>query len=140
MRFLAILRRRWLVVAVITVLALAGAAIAITALQPRWRASATVVLHLGGPQVLDKVKNVTEDSESRLLAYKEYYQTQREIIGSRTVAERALATSGSRRTRCSSASPTSAPRPSAWPRPPRSTRSSACAAWCSSRRSGARGC
>ncbi|MDC0668465.1 GumC family protein [Nannocystis radixulma] len=94
MRFLAILRRRWLVVAVITVVALAGAAIAITALQPRWRASATVVLHLGGPQVLDKVKNVTEDSESRLLAYKEYYQTQREIIGSRTVAERALATLG----------------------------------------------
>ncbi|MCY0987085.1 polysaccharide biosynthesis tyrosine autokinase [Nannocystis sp. ILAH1] len=94
MRFLAILRRRWLVVAVMTVLALAGAAIAITALQPRWRASATVVLHLGGPQVLDKVKNVTEDTESRLLAYKEYYQTQREIIGSRTVAERALAALG----------------------------------------------
>ncbi|MFY0535788.1 hypothetical protein [Nannocystis pusilla] len=52
------------------------------------------MLHLGGPQVLDKVKNVTEDTESRLLAYKEYYQTQREIIGSRTVAERALATLG----------------------------------------------
>lgn len=94
MRFLAILRRRWLVVLVITVLALAGAAIAILALQPRWRASATVVLHLSGPQVLDKVKNVTEDPEARLVAYKEYYQTQREIIHSRSVAERALASLG----------------------------------------------
>lgn len=90
MRFVAILRRRWLVVAVATVLALAGAAVAITTLQPRWRASATVVLHLSGPQLFDKVKGVTEDNETRLFAYKEYYQTQREIIGSRAVAERAL--------------------------------------------------
>lgn len=89
-RFMAILRRRWLVVAVVTVLALAGSAVAITTLRPRWRASATVVLHLSGPQVLDKVKGVTEDNEARLFAYKEYYQTQREIIGSRAVAERAL--------------------------------------------------
>lgn len=94
MRFVAILRRRWLVVAVVTVLALAGAAVAITTLRPRWRASATVVLHLSGPQVLDKVKGVTEDNEARLFAYKEYYQTQREIIGSRAVAERALADLG----------------------------------------------
>lgn len=94
MRFVGVLRRRWLVVVVMAVVAVAGAAVAITSLQPRWRASATVVLHLGGPQVLDKVKNVTEDSESRLLAYKEYYQTQREIIGSRAVAERALASLG----------------------------------------------
>ncbi len=94
MRFLAILRRRWLVVAVATVLALAGAAVAITTLRPRWRASATVVLHLSGPQVLDKVKGVTEDNEARLFAYKEYYQTQREIIGSRAVAERALGALG----------------------------------------------
>ena len=34
-RFLAILRRRWLVVAVVTVLALAGVAVAITTLRPR---------------------------------------------------------------------------------------------------------
>lgn len=94
MRLVAILRRRWPVVAVVTVLALAGAAVAITTLQPRWRASATVVLHLSGPQVLDKVKGVTEDNEARLFAYKEYYQTQREIIGSRAVAERALGALG----------------------------------------------
>src|SRR5690606_28486464 len=94
MRFLAILRRRWRVVTIMTVVALAGAAIAIMTLQPRWRASATVVLHLSGPQVLDKVQNITEDRDSRPLAYKEYYQTQREIIGSRAVAELALASLG----------------------------------------------
>ena len=93
-RFTAVLRRRWPVVAVVTLLALAGAAVAITTLRPRWRASATVVLHLSGPQILDKVKGVTGDSEARLFAYKDYYQTQREIIGSRKVAERALASLG----------------------------------------------
>jgi hypothetical protein len=41
-----------------------------------------MVLHLAGPQVLDKVKGVSDDNEGRLFAYKEYYQTQREIIGS----------------------------------------------------------
>ncbi len=94
MRFLGILRRRWLVVAVTTVLAVAGSFVAISMLKPKWRAHATMVLHLSGPQVLDKMKGVSDDNEGRLFAYKEYYQTQREIIGSRIVAERALGALG----------------------------------------------
>ena len=94
MRFAGVLRRRWLVVLVTVVLAVAGAFAAISLLRPRWRANATVVLHLAGPQVLDKVKGVSDDNEGRLFAYKEYYQTQREIIGSRVVAERALGVLG----------------------------------------------
>jgi polysaccharide biosynthesis transport protein len=94
MRFVGVLRRRWLVVAVTVVVAIAGSFVAISMLRPKWRASATVVLHLAGPQVLDKVKGVTDDNEGRVFAYKEYYQTQREIIGSRVVAARALGTLG----------------------------------------------
>jgi capsular exopolysaccharide synthesis family protein len=94
LRVLGILRRRWLVVAVTTVLACAAAALAITMLQPRWRATATVVLHTTGPQVFDKVKGVTEDAEGRLIGYREYYQTQRTIMHSRAVAEIALAQLG----------------------------------------------
>jgi capsular exopolysaccharide synthesis family protein len=94
MRVLAILRRRWLVVMVTVVLAVASAALALTLLRPRWKASATVVLHMTGPQVLDKVKGVVEDGDSRVLGYKEYYQTQRTIMHSRAVAEIALAKLG----------------------------------------------
>ncbi len=90
MRLVGILRRRWLVLGVTTVVAVAGAVVVLSLLQPRWRASATVVLHISGPQILDKVKGVSDDAEGRLLAYQEYYQTQREIIGSRVVAKRAL--------------------------------------------------
>lgn len=93
-RFGSILRRRWLIVSVTSVLAISGAFAAISMLRPRWRASTSVVLHLAGPQVLDKVKGVSDDNEGRVFAYKEYYQTQREIIGSRIVAERALGTLG----------------------------------------------
>lgn len=94
MRLLTILRRRWLVVAVTTTLCLAAAALAIMLLQPRWKATASVVLHMSGPQVLDKVKGVAEDAEGRVLGYREYYQTQRTIMQSRAVAERALAELG----------------------------------------------
>src|SRR5688572_19668096 len=94
MRLVGILRRRWLVVAVTTVVAVAGSFVAISMLKPKWRADATMVLHLAGPQVLDKMKGVSDDGEGRIFAYKEYYQTQREIIGSRIVAERALGTLG----------------------------------------------
>lgn len=94
LRVLGILRRRWLVVAVTTVMAVAAAALAITLLQPRWRATASVVLHMSGPQVLDKVKGVTDDADGRVLGYREYYETQRQIMRSRAVAERALAELG----------------------------------------------
>ncbi|MCA9707838.1 MAG: polysaccharide biosynthesis tyrosine autokinase [Myxococcales bacterium] len=94
MRLLAILRRRWLVVVVTTTLCLAAASLAIMLLQPRWKATASVVLHMSGPQVLDKIKGVAEDAEGRVLGYREYYQTQRTIMQSRAVAERALAELG----------------------------------------------
>lgn len=90
MRLLSILRRRWLVLAVTTTLCLAAAALAIMLLHPRWKATVSVVLHMSGPQVLDKIKGVGEDAEGRVLGYREYYQTQRTIMQSRAVAERAL--------------------------------------------------
>jgi len=94
MRVLAILRRRWLVVGVTVVLAMAAAALALTLLQPRWRASTTLVLHMSGPQVMDKVQGVADDHDSRVVGYKEYYQTQRTIMHSRAVSEIALAKLG----------------------------------------------
>lgn len=87
---LSILRRRWLIVTLSTALGLAGAAVAIQLLEPRWRATASIVLHMSGPQVLDKIKGVTEDAEARISGYREYYETQRTIMRSRTVAVRAL--------------------------------------------------
>ena len=90
LRVITILRRRWLVVLVTTVLCVAGAAVGVDMLQSRWRSSATIVLQMSGPQVLDKVQGVAEDAEARLIGYKEYYQTQRTIMQSRAVAERAL--------------------------------------------------
>lgn len=94
MRVLAILRRRWLVVGVTVVLAMASAALALTLLQPRWRSSATLVLHMSGPQVMDKVQGVADDHDSRVVGYREYYQTQRTIMHSRAVSEIALAKLG----------------------------------------------
>lgn len=92
--FVTTLRRRWVVVALSTMMSLCAAALALQILPPKWRASATVVLHASGSQVFDKVKGVAEDSESRVASYHEYYQTQRAIMSSRTVAEQALQTLG----------------------------------------------
>lgn len=89
-RFVMVLRRRWMVVVACTFLGLAAALAAAATLPRKWEAKASVVLHMSGPQVLDKVKGVTEDAEGRMLAYREYYQTQRRIMGSRTIAARAL--------------------------------------------------
>ena len=89
-RLLLVLRRRWMVVVACTFLGLAAALVAAALLPRKWEARASVVLHMSGPQILDKVKGVTEDAEGRILAYREYYQTQRRIMGSRTIASRAL--------------------------------------------------
>ena len=93
-RLLLILRRRWLVIAATTVVCIAASVGVLRLLKPRWQSSATIVLHMSGPQVLDKVEGVGEDAQARLLGYKEYYQTQRQIMSSRTVAEAALETLG----------------------------------------------
>ena len=93
-RLLLILRRRWLVIAATTVVCIAASVGVLRLLKPRWQSSASIVLHMSGPQVLDKVEGVGEDAQARLLGYKEYYQTQRQIMSSRTVAEAALETLG----------------------------------------------
>lgn len=90
----AILRRRWLLVGLLTLIGLAAATGALAVIEPQYRASTTVVLHMSGPRVLDKVRGVSDDFENRGTGYREYYETQRTIMSSRTVAERALAAIG----------------------------------------------
>jgi succinoglycan biosynthesis transport protein ExoP len=95
LRLLAILGRRWLVLTVTTVLAVAVGVLAISLLRPHWRATATLVVNPSGPQVLDKVQGVNEEEgSSDRLGYKQYFETQREIISSRKVSEAAIAKLG----------------------------------------------
>lgn len=94
LRLLAILGRRWLVVVVTTMLAVAIGILAVSLLRPYWRATATLVVNPGGPQVLDKVVGVNEEEGNDRLGYQQYFETQREIILSRKVAKAALAELG----------------------------------------------
>ncbi|KIG18312.1 Tyrosine-protein kinase EpsD [Enhygromyxa salina] len=94
LELLSILGRRWLVVAVTTVLALATGVLAISLLHPQWRATATMVINPSGPQVLDDVRGVNEEQGTDRFAFKQYFETQREIISSRKVQEAALARLG----------------------------------------------
>ncbi len=94
LRLLAILGRRWLVITVTTALAVAAGVLVLSLLRPQWRATATLVVNPSGPQVLDKVRGVNEDESSDRLGYKQYFETQREIISSRKVSEAALAKLG----------------------------------------------
>lgn len=87
-RVLAILRRRWLIVVATTVLLVALAALLVSVMQPVWRAQATLVINLSGPEVLDKVKGVNQEDNTTV--YLNYYETQREIISSRSVSAAAL--------------------------------------------------
>lgn len=95
-KLLGILGRRWLLVAVVTALALAAGVLTISLLPPQWRASATLVVNSSGGQVLDKVKGVNEDEPSGndRFGLKQYFDTQSEIILSRKVSEVALAELG----------------------------------------------
>ena len=94
LRLLAILGRRWLVLTVTTALAVAVGVLAISLLRPQWRATATLVVNPSGPQVLDKVRGVNEEETADRLGYKQYFETQREIISSRKVSEAAIAKLG----------------------------------------------
>jgi len=94
LRLLGILGRRWLIIAVTTGLAVAAGVLAISLLRPYWRATATLVVNPGGAQVLDKIRGVAEEESGDRFAYKQYFETQREIITSRKVAESALAKLG----------------------------------------------
>ncbi|MCB9715197.1 MAG: polysaccharide biosynthesis tyrosine autokinase [Myxococcales bacterium] len=89
-RLMGVLRRRWLVWAATAGLCVAVAALALRFIPARYEASASVVLHQGGPGVLDKVQGVAEEGQLRGDDYEAYYQTQRAIMGSRAVAEGAL--------------------------------------------------
>ncbi len=84
-----VLRRRWLYVVLFVIVGVAVAAGTISLLTPRWRATATIVVNAAGPQVLDDIKGVS-DEEGGAGTYKQYYETQRAIIGSRRVAAAAL--------------------------------------------------
>ena len=94
LKLVAILARRWLVIGVTTALAVAAGVLALSLLQPVWRATATLVVNPGGAQVLDKIRGVSEEESQDRFAYKQYFETQREIITSRKVAEVALAKLG----------------------------------------------
>jgi polysaccharide biosynthesis transport protein len=94
LRLLAILGRRWLVLTVTTALALAVGILTISLLRPQWRATATLVVNPSAPQVLDKVRGVNEEDAGDRLGYKQYFETQREIITSRKVSEAAIARLG----------------------------------------------
>jgi len=86
---LAVLRRRWLVVAVWLALSLAGMAAAISALKPEYRATTTVLIKQAGPAVLDKVQGVNEEQPGQS-AYDHYLETQKTVIRSRKVTAAAL--------------------------------------------------
>ncbi|TPV96462.1 MAG: polysaccharide biosynthesis tyrosine autokinase [Myxococcales bacterium FL481] len=88
--FLGVLRRRWLTVVVCMLLSVSAGVFAGMVLPPTYEARATLVLNLNGPQILDTVKGVSEDEQWGFAAYKQYYETQRTIIGSRAIASRVL--------------------------------------------------
>ncbi|MCA9710402.1 MAG: ATP-binding cassette domain-containing protein, partial [Myxococcales bacterium] len=90
LRLLEVLRRRWLVWVATTGLCVAVAGLALRFVPPRYRASASLVLHQQAPEVLDKVEGLSERAGSGDAGYDAYYQTQRAIMGSRAVTERAL--------------------------------------------------
>lgn len=96
LKLLGILGRRWLLIAVVTGLALASGVLALSLLRPVWRASATLVVNSSGGRVLDKVEGVTDDEPSGndRFGLKQYFDTQTEIILSRKVSEVALAELG----------------------------------------------
>lgn len=90
LRVLDVLRRRWLVWGTTTLALMIGAGLVLRFIPERFEASASLVLHQGGPEVLDKVQGLGEEKRNSEAAYDAYYQTQRAIMGSRAVAERAL--------------------------------------------------
>lgn len=93
-RLFQILIRRWIVVLVATMVAVAIGILTISLLRPEWRATATLVVNPGGAQVLDEVRGVNEEESRDRFGYQQYFETQREIISSRKVAKAALAELG----------------------------------------------
>jgi succinoglycan biosynthesis transport protein ExoP len=89
---LAILRRRWLRVAVTCVIVVVATLLGISMVEREYRAEVSLLLNPSGPEVLDQVEGLDEQLDAN--TYRHYYRTQREILSSRTVAAEALARLG----------------------------------------------
>ncbi|HEX8439465.1 GumC family protein [Archangium sp.] len=86
----ALWRRKWLILAVMAVVLLAGTFH--TLRQPKiYTASTSLIIDVAAPRVLDAdVKEVMGDERGNYWANKEYYTTQSEVITSRSVASRVV--------------------------------------------------
>lgn len=90
MKFLEILRRRWLTVIGALVFGMVAAYFLISQMRPYYQARTTIVINTTAPQVLDSVRGVNEEELWSPTAYSEFTGTQKEIIKSRRVAKAAL--------------------------------------------------
>lgn len=89
---LGVMRRRWPIVATTVALALVLGVLVLTLVPRQWRGEVSLLLHPTGPEVLDTVDGVEERLDGH--GYAHYYQTQRQVISSRTIAAAALAELG----------------------------------------------
>ncbi len=90
MRAIAVLRYRWLVLLVCTIISVLVGVLTIGAMRPYWRATVTLVVNSSSLQVLDSVQGLHDDERNQGIDYLRYAATQREIIKSRRIAEASL--------------------------------------------------
>ena len=89
--YVAIIRRRWLLIALVTVAALGVTAFITLRTTKVYRATATVRIEVQAPRVLgNDVENVVEMGTGSFWSNIEYYETQYKIIESRDVALRVV--------------------------------------------------
>lgn len=89
--YVAILRRRWVLIALAAVLALGGTAFVTLRMTKIYRATATVRIEVQAPRVLgNDVENVVEMGTGSFWSNVEYYETQYKIISSRDVMLRVV--------------------------------------------------
>jgi capsular exopolysaccharide synthesis family protein len=89
--YLGIVRRRWLLIALVAVVALGVSAFVTLRTTKVYRATATVRIEAQAPRVLgDNVENVVEMGAGAFWSNIEYYETQYKIIASRDVALRVV--------------------------------------------------
>jgi polysaccharide biosynthesis transport protein len=89
--YVAILRRRWMLIALIVVLALGGTAFVTLRMTKVYRATATLRIEVQAPRVLGAdVENVVEMGTGSFWSNVEYYETQYKIISSRDVMLRVV--------------------------------------------------
>ncbi len=86
----AVLRRKWLVLAVFAVVS--GAVAVHTLRQPKiYESRASMIIDVTAPRFLDReVQDVSEGSYSNYWANREYYETQHRVIQSRAVSQRVV--------------------------------------------------